>query len=112
MFTLSAFHHPRRPSSNTFKVQGVFSGLVFFAGIGKKTQVVLWTDLPGSFDDVPKHDFLNAAVNHVQRLPPEGKAMAAEYVWRAPNFVVTPLRESLQAEPWFQTNNQLPSVKT
>lgn len=49
-----------------------------------------------------KKDFLDAAVNHVQQLPPEGKAMAAEYVWRAPDFVVTPLRETLQAEPWFR----------
>jgi hypothetical protein len=28
--------------------------------------------------------------------------MAAEYVWRVPDFVVTPLRETLQAEPWFK----------
>ena len=68
----------------------------------KSIDVVLWTDLRGSFDGVVKRDFLNAAVNHVQRLPPEGKAMAAEYVWRAPDFVVTPLRETLQAEPWFE----------
>jgi hypothetical protein len=68
----------------------------------KSIDVVLWTDLPGSFDVVPKRDFLNAAVNHVQQLPPEGKAMAAEYVWRAPDFIATPLRERLQAEPWFR----------
>jgi Protein of unknown function (DUF2971) len=68
----------------------------------KYIDIVLWTDLPSSFDGVAKHDFLKAAVNHVQRLPPEGKAMAAEYVWRAPDFVVTPLRKTLQAEPWFQ----------
>jgi hypothetical protein len=68
----------------------------------KSIDVVLWTDLPGSFDGVAKHDFLNAAVNHVQRLPPEGKAMAAEYVWRAPDFIITALRSTLQAEPWFK----------
>jgi hypothetical protein len=62
----------------------------------------LWTDLPSSFDGVAKADFLNAAVNHVQQLPPKGKVMAAEYVWRAPDFVVTPLRETLQSEPWFK----------
>lgn len=64
--------------------------------------VVLWTDLPGSFGGVPKHEFLNAAVNHLQQLSPEGKAMAAEYVWRAPDFVNTSLRRTLQSEPWFQ----------
>ena len=68
----------------------------------RSVDVVLWTDLPGGFDDVPKKGFVNAAVNHVQGLSPEGKAMAAEYVWRAPEFVVTSLRETLQAEPWFQ----------
>ncbi|MFZ0334907.1 MAG: hypothetical protein WAL69_12295, partial [Candidatus Acidiferrales bacterium] len=68
----------------------------------RSIDVVLWTDLPGSFDGVAKKDFLDAAVNHVQQLPPEGKAMAAEYVWRAPDFIVTPLRETLQAEPWFR----------
>jgi hypothetical protein len=68
----------------------------------KSIDVVLWTDLPGSFDGVPKKDFLNAAVNHLQQLPPEGKALAAEYVWCAPHFIITPLRQVLQAEPWFR----------
>lgn len=68
----------------------------------KSIDVVLWTDRPGSFDGVPKQEFLNAAVNHVQQLPAEGKVMAAENVWRAPDFVVTPLRKTLQAEPWFK----------
>jgi len=63
--------------------------------------VVIWTDLPGSFSGVPKHEFIKAAVDHVQRLPTEGKVKAAEYVWRAPDFVVTPLRNVLQSEPWF-----------
>lgn len=63
--------------------------------------VVLWTDLPGDFDNVPKNDFVKAAVDHVQRLPAEAKALAAEYVWRAPEFIVTPLRAALEAEPWF-----------
>lgn len=68
----------------------------------RSIDAVLWTDLPGSFDGVPKHEFLNAAVNHVQQLPPEGKAMAAEYVWRAPDFVLASLRKTLQSEPWFR----------
>jgi hypothetical protein len=63
--------------------------------------VVLWTDLQGHFANVPKDEFVNAAVEHLQRLPAEAKALAAEYVWRAPEFIVTPLRTALQAEPWF-----------
>ena len=64
--------------------------------------VVLWTDLGSSFEGVAKADFVKAAINHIQRLTPEGKAKAAEYVWRAPEFIVTPLRSALQAEPWFR----------
>jgi hypothetical protein len=76
--------------------------------------VVVWTDLAGSFGGVPKESFLDTAVDHVQRLPPEGKAKAAEYVWRAPEFIVTPLRAALQAEPWFKNPKavQSDSVKT
>lgn len=70
--------------------------------------VVLWTDLPGNFDHVSKNEFVNAAVDHVQRLPAEAKAMASEYVWRAPEFIVTPLRTALQSEPWFEK----PAAKT
>jgi hypothetical protein len=68
----------------------------------RSIDVVLWTDLPGSFDDVAKQEFINVAVNHLQELPPNAKAMAAQYVWRAPDLVLTPLRNALQAEPWFQ----------
>ena len=56
---------------------------------GASLDAVLWTDLPGNFNDVPKNEFVKAAVNHIQQLPAEGKALAAEYVWRAPNVIVT-----------------------
>jgi len=69
--------------------------------VGASLDVVLWTDLPGDLDNVPRNEFVQAAVNHVQQLPAEAKALAAEYVWRAPEFVITPLRTALQAEPWF-----------
>jgi hypothetical protein len=64
--------------------------------------VVLWTDLPGSFDDVPAGEFLKVSIHHVQQLPAEGKVKAAEYVCRAPDFIRTPLRAALEAEPWFE----------
>jgi hypothetical protein len=62
---------------------------------------VIWTALGGDFDAVSKEDFVRAAVKYVHELKPEGKAKAREYVWRAPDFVRTPLREALQKEPWF-----------
>lgn len=63
---------------------------------------VIWTDLAGNFDAVPAAEFVKVAVNHVEQLTPEGKAKAAEYVWRAPDFIVTRLRSALQVEPWFK----------
>jgi len=68
----------------------------------KRLDVVLWTALGGDFDAVFEKDFVRAAVKYVQELKAEGKAKAAEYVWRAPEFVRTPLREALQKEPWFE----------
>ena len=63
----------------------------------KQQNVVVWTDLPSNFNQFS----IDGAVAHIKALPPEGKAKAAEYVWRAPDFVHTPLREALQQEPWF-----------
>jgi hypothetical protein len=63
---------------------------------------VIWTDLAGNFDLVPPGQFVKAAVNHLQLLTPEGKTKAAEYVWKAPDFIVTPLRSALEVEPWFK----------
>jgi hypothetical protein len=66
---------------------------------GASLDVILWADLPGDFTPVSRNKFVKAAVNYLQRLPAEAKALAAEYVWRAPDFIVTPLRTALQAEP-------------
>jgi hypothetical protein len=45
---------------------------------------------------------VDAALRYIQRsLDLEGKSKAAEYVWRAPDFVTTPLRAALQMAPWF-----------
>lgn len=43
---------------------------------------------------------VDGAITHLPSLPAEGKAMAAEYVWRAPSPVNMPLRRTLQGEPW------------
>jgi hypothetical protein len=63
---------------------------------------VIWTALKSNFQKKTKQPFsLGAATAHVKRLPTEAKVKAAEYVWRAPDFVQTPLRVALQKEPWF-----------
>jgi hypothetical protein len=40
MFTQGAFHRLHRPFSTIFKVRSIFSGMMVFAGIGKKPQNV------------------------------------------------------------------------
>jgi cation transport regulator ChaC len=63
---------------------------------------VIWTALESNFNGDGRPDFsVSAAVEHIKTLDPCGKAMAAEYIWRAPAFVKTPLRDALQQEPWF-----------
>lgn len=68
----------------------------------KKLDVVVWTDLGSNFDKVYGKPFdIDAALAHIQSLDGEAKSGAAEYVWRAPGFVDTPLRRVLQTPPWF-----------
>jgi len=64
----------------------------------------VWTDLRSNFDKVskPQATFsVTNAIAHVRALPLAGQTKAAEYVWRAPDLVQTPLRAALQAEAWF-----------
>ena len=69
----------------------------------RKIDVVVWTDLPSDFEKKTGKPFtLDAACRHLQGLSAEGKVKAAEYIRRAPDFVVTPLRKRLEQEPWFQ----------
>jgi len=77
-----------------------------------KFDVVVWAGMPSNF--AKKNVFrtdepfsVDAAVAHLQKITPKGKAAAATYVWSAPDLVVTPLRTRLQAEPGFPA----PTVK-
>jgi hypothetical protein len=64
--------------------------------------IVIWTGLTSNFKKRTDKDFsVPIAVAYLKSLPPEGKAMAASYIWRAPEFVKTSLRTALQIEPWF-----------
>jgi hypothetical protein len=68
----------------------------------KNVDAVVWTALKSNFEAEAKQPFSVAAViSYLKTLSPEGKAKAAEYVWRAPVFVQTPVRAALQNEPWF-----------
>lgn len=68
----------------------------------RRFDAVIWTALESNFKEETGENFsVDAAITHLKSLPAEGKAMAAEYVWRAPSLVNTPLRRALQGEPWF-----------
>ena len=82
----------------------VLKGIQSWA-LERKIDVVIWTDLASNFREKSKCKkpiFIEAALCHIQALDTEGKAKAAEYVWRAPQFIDTPLRKELQSQPWFQ----------
>lgn len=69
----------------------------------KKLDAVIWTALRSNFAKEAKQPSISAdaAIAYVKTLSAAGKAKAAEYVWRAPDFVRTPVRSALQQEPWF-----------
>lgn len=74
-----------------------------------KIDVVVWTGLSSNFKEKSKCEVpfsVDNALLHLQKLDAEGKAKAAEYVWRAPSFISTPLREVLHSQPWFPKHNQ------
>jgi hypothetical protein len=73
----------------------------------KKFDAVIWTDLPSNFQEksrVRKRFSVKNAISHIQALDVVGKATTAEYVWRAPEFIKTPLRKALESQPWFPEN--------
>jgi hypothetical protein len=68
----------------------------------RNLEAVIWTALENNFREKTGQPFSVAAVvSHLKTLTPEGKAKAAEYIWRAPGFVQTPVRAALQKEPCF-----------
>lgn len=52
---------------------------------------------------------MDAAIAYIRKLSPAGKAKAAEYGWRASEFVQTPVRSEFQQEPWFAQPSGPPS---
>lgn len=68
----------------------------------KNIDVVIWTDLESNFKNRTGESFsIRSALLQIQKLNPESKVKAAEYMWRAPDFINTPLRKALQSQPWF-----------
>lgn len=65
---------------------------------------VIWTGLPNNFrelSDEGDHFSHASAIAHVQSLCAEGKWKSAEYIFRSPEFIRTPLRTELESLDWF-----------
>lgn len=72
----------------------------------RAVDAVVWTNLEGNFEKkskIKKPFSIPNALSHLALLEPIGKSKAAEYVWRAPDFIRTPLRTALEKVPWFQS---------
>ena len=68
----------------------------------RELDVVVWAALPGNFADKVRKPFsVQGAIEYLKGLSPPAKVKAAEYIWRAPAFVRTPLRRALEQHPWF-----------
>jgi len=69
----------------------------------RRLDAVIWTALKSNFQDTTKRPFsVAAATAYLQSLSAEAKAKAAEYIWRAPQLVKTPLRAAMETPPWFR----------
>jgi hypothetical protein len=76
----------------------------------KNIDFVTWTNLESNFEKKSSNKMqfsVQNALLHIQSLDAVSKAKASEYVWRAPNFIDTPLRNALQSQPWFQNTATL-----
>jgi hypothetical protein len=81
---------------------GVPEGTIAAWARTKNLDAVIWTALKSSFQVKTRQPVsVGAVLLHLKTLTPEGKVKAAEYIWRAPDFVKTPIRTALQKEPWF-----------
>jgi hypothetical protein len=81
---------------------GLPEGAIAAWARAKNLDAVIWTALKSNFQEETRQPFsVGAALSHVKTLTPVGKVKAAEYIWRAPEFVKTPVRTALQKEPWF-----------
>jgi len=73
----------------------------------KSLGAVVWTALKSNFQEKTRIPFsVEASVTYVKTLDSPGRAQAAEYVRRAPEFVQTAVRSALLQEVWFSKQDQ------
>ena len=73
----------------------------------KGIDAVVWTDLPGNFEEKTGRAFsIDAAITYLQGLDAPARGKAVAYIANAPGFIQTPLRRALIAETWFAAEAQ------
>ncbi len=93
---------PSNPERNHFRGDKAYTAIHSWV-TAKHLDAVVWTDLVSNFKVERGNPFsIQEALTYLKSLTPPSKVKAIEYIWRAPDFVKTPLREALQQEPWFQ----------
>ena len=66
---------------------------------------VVWTDLSSNFaEKVAKPFSIVNALEHLDKLTPEAKEKADEYIRNAPDFVKTPLRAAWSSQMTIDKN--------
>ena len=64
----------------------------------QRLDAVVWTALPSNFEEIAQHPFnVEAAIKHLNGLVEPAKSHALEYLRRAPEEVMTPVRRGAQA---------------
>ena len=78
------------------------NGRIYAWAKSQELNVVIWTALKSNFRNKTKQPFsVESALSYLETLTPDAKLKAAEYIIRAPEFVRTPLRLTLQTESSF-----------
>jgi hypothetical protein len=73
-----------------------------------KWDALIWTGLPSNFEDIKRIPFtVENGLTYLSSLAGEEKAKAREYIDRAPEEVITPLRRAVGEWGWGAAGNRL-----
>ena len=97
----------KNKGASVFKDRESFDAIVTWAKTRSDISTVIWTDLGSNCEELRGEPFsIFNAVSYLEKTPQLDKDKAAEYVWNAPQFVKTALREELETKTWFRALKQ------
>lgn len=68
-----------------------------WANLKEEIDAVIWTDLASTFKDKMGMELnLENAINYLKYLPADSRVKAEQYIRRAPNSVITPIRTAVE----------------